>query len=308
MDELQLVRELGTEVPLRDATALEPTRARLLAESAAHPPVQPRRPRRPRWRLAWAGGLTAGLAAALAVVLVAGHQTGSPTRTGGHHAPAAVTDPAQVLRLAADETRSRTFVEPRADQFLYTKTQNPTSVVETWASVDGTHDGLMIEHVAGRTITTVVRGCVDGKRLADLDGKPNAPKYEDCQPTPAYQPNLPTDSAHMLTYLDQQAKGGTDTTNSRAKNILELAGRYLRPATQAALFEAASKVPGLTLVKDAKDAAGRPGVGISWPSGCSDATTCGATMVFDTSSYALLGTNYTATLASGVVDTVQQTP
>jgi hypothetical protein len=307
MDELRLVRELGTEVPLPDTTALAPTRARLMAETATHPPVQARRPR-PRWRIAWAGGLAAGLAAALAVVLVAGHQTSGPTRTSGHHAPAAATGPVQVLQLAAHEARSRTFVTPRADQFLYTKVQDPHSVVETWASVDGTRDGLMIEHAGGKTITTVVRGCVHGKRLADLDGKPNAPKYEDCQPNPAYQPNLPTDSAHMLAYLDQQAKGGTDTTNSRAKNILDLAGRYLPPATQAALFEAATKVPGLTLVKGAKDAAGRPGVGISWPSGCSDTKTCGATMVFDTTSYALLGTNYTATLASGVVDTLRQTP
>jgi hypothetical protein len=80
---------------------------------------------------------------------------------------------------------------------------------------------------------------------------------------------LPTDVDGMLAYLLKNGNGVPGDMNGLGKDILNLASdHFLRPKARAALFQVAAKIPGLAVVKNAKDGAGRSGVGIAWARNC----------------------------------------
>ncbi|MBB5804645.1 hypothetical protein F4560_004413 [Saccharothrix ecbatanensis] len=320
MDELQLVRELGDETPLPDQESLAPARAAFMAGIAERGSV---RLRKRRSRYALVGTSAIGLAAAVAATIVL-MPAGQPV-TGGNavatspssaqssatsSAPSSgeVTDPVRLLGHAARAARDDTSTPPRPDQFVYARSAvDDGPEREIWQSVDGTRDGL-IHQPDGTKIP--LPGCRDGQMAVDKGPELVPGITQPCEPRPAYRSDLPTDADGMLAYLDANASGKPGSVNARGKDVLGLINEsLLPPLSRAALYEAAARVPGLSVVPDARDAAGRPGVGITWPvPPGSSAEAQAVVIVFDKDTYELLGTNFHAIKALAVVDQVGQRP
>ncbi|MFF7979927.1 hypothetical protein ACFZDK_12470 [Streptomyces sp. NPDC007901] len=79
----------------------------------------------------------------------------------------------------------------------------------------------------------------------------------------------------------------------------------LLPALDAALYRAAAKVPGVSVVVHAKDYTGRTGIGLSFKEKENDGRTV---WVFDTDSLDFLGSTDEALLDVGVTDKAGETP
>ncbi|PSL53085.1 hypothetical protein B0I31_110176 [Saccharothrix carnea] len=309
MDELRLLRALGDETPLPDEASLAPVRANVLAGLA--------RRRRPRRRFALVGASAIGLAAAVAAaVTLLPTSPPAPTVPGGQaqspptSAVAPVTDAVRLLNFAAEAARAEPAVNPRPDQFVYTRSSvdsNGGAPREIWLSVDGTRDGVLYDH----GLRIPLAGCKDGKAVVIKGDRVVPGLTDDCEPHPAYRSDLPTDVDGMLAYLDANASGSEPgNVNSRGKDVLRLINESMVPsAARAALYEAAARVPGLSVVPDARDAAGRPGLGITWPPPAgSEADAEPVVIVFDPTTYELLGTTFHAIEAQAVVDQPGQRP
>jgi hypothetical protein len=292
MDELDLIRERAEAVGFAPAEHLAPARERLLAAARGDRPHRSR-----RWF--WAAGASIGLAAAITAVVAL-----APAEQVGIGVGVAHADPVKVLTEAAGAALKEPAKAPRPDQFLYVRTENPDHHTrEVWLSADGTRDGLIGD--------IEVRGCHDGK--APYSGPYDPAKKgstEDCRPSPAYRADLPATADGMLAYLGTLpgTKGGD--VSSMGKKVFMLAyERALTPASYAALFKAAAKVPGLEALDRVTDGAGRPGVGITWPVPPGSAP--GAkpiVLVFDATTHQFLGTDDSAVTVKTFVDEVGQRP
>lgn len=283
MDDLQLVRELD-DTPLKSADQLAAARAQLVAD------MKPARRGR-AGIIAVATIAVAAAAAAVAVVL----PSGTPDPAGPD---AAITEPrpqvdtaVQLLNYAAAAARSKPDEVPRPDQFYYLRDGG----WEAWLSVDGTHDGRVNTGKGDPPHT--LPGCVDGRsKMLDKAGQPMS-TTQPCTPRRRYRDDLPTTADEMLKFLQGDDKGRP--VNSYGKDVLSMFSQSYLPGPQrAALFEAATRVPGLTLVQNVSS--GRPGIGISWPSPSGEPTV----MVFDRNTYEYLGTKNEPLDASGFVDQV----
>ncbi|MFI6305300.1 CU044_5270 family protein [Amycolatopsis thailandensis] len=302
MDELQLIAERTGSVPLAESDALGAARARLMAEIAATETenVAPLKNRR-RW--VWTGVGAAGLAAAITAVVA--------LAPAGMEPPTAAADPVAVLRAAAAAALKTPDKSPKPGQFVYTKTEQPDGVRESWLSADGTHDGL-IKMPDGSA--DLVPGCRNGRAQVYKGAEPLKGVTEPCTPRPGYRPDLPTDVDAMFAHLNgdnADHSGEKGDYNAMGKDVLALANEtYLPAAVRAALYGAAAKVPGLRAVDHVKDAAGRPGVGITWPLRPEDDPKVAkpTMIVFAADTFLYLGGNGTAVTASGVVDAVGQRP
>ncbi|MFE7975739.1 CU044_5270 family protein [Streptomyces shenzhenensis] len=84
------------------------------------------------------------------------------------------------------------------------------------------------------------------------------------RPTYKWLASLPTDPDELLDELDRltMKEKGQERAQTIFHKIGELLGNVMPPRTAAALYEAAAKIPGVKLVDDAVDPAGRHGVGI----------------------------------------------
>jgi hypothetical protein len=309
MDELALLKDMADTTPLPGHADLAPARARLMgaishtsstiSQPATVTPAAIRNPaapakRRRRSRFLVSGAAVVGLAAAITGVV----SLGALEPVGVAPAKASASE---ILHQAADAARAQPATPPRPDQFVYTRSESKDGVREAWLSADGTRDG-MVKQQGG---THVLPGCVNGQRqVRDKADKPIPGQTEACEARPAHQPGLPTDAAAMREYLTA-LPGGEDKTNSLGKNIASLVSEdYVPPASLAALFEAMADMDGLEIVPNAKDGAGRPGVGVSW-SHQGHATT----LVFDEKTHAFLGfADYGAVLQQAVVDSAGQQP
>ena len=71
----------------------------------------------------------------------------------------------------------------------------------------------------------------------------------------------------MRAFVAENAKGDRPTPMPPARRSSTTSPTaYLRPRALAALYEAAATMSDLQAVKPVMDAAGRPGIGITWPS------------------------------------------
>ncbi|MEV6907327.1 CU044_5270 family protein [Amycolatopsis sp. NPDC051071] len=285
MDEMQLLRELGNETPAPPTEDLAAARASLLAGIAGERPAPPKP--RPLRRLAWAGGVAVGLAAAAAAVVAL-----SPA------ARIAPEPPKHVLLVAAEVVREQPELRPRADQFVYSRHQRADGwYYEQWSSVDGVHDGRF--DMNGQVGTAA--GCRDGKRALPAD---EGGGTRDCLPFRTYYPDLPTNPDAVLTYLREDHRGegnGGHEMNIEAMNLIE---SVLTPAARSALYEALSKIPELSVRTGTRDPAGRPAVTVSWSAG-------GMPLEFylDPATYEYRGRDGSGALvAHGIVDKVGQKP
>jgi hypothetical protein len=290
MDEMQLLHDFAGPAKLPAAGELAGARTALVTAAARSP--------RSRRRVVWGGLTAAGLAAAVTAVLVL-----TPVEDGGRTAPRTETDPVRILYNAAALARAQPDAEPRPDQFVYTRTRIADGREnEMWASADGTHDGFQVLFGHG----TSVAGCRDGKRVQqESHGRTVTNR---CEPVPAFLADLPTNADAMLAYLRKSTYGEGGTLRDLGNEVADLAGGYLRPATRAALYEAVAKVPGLVLRPDAKDATGRPVLGLTW-AGTEAEAGDPEEFLFDPVTFAYLGSGTTGLVVSrGIVDAVRQRP
>jgi hypothetical protein len=315
MDELRLVRDVRPDYPLREPAELTAAGDPLLAAIGAQRAGRPGPHRSRRWR--WAGGAAALVAAAAAGVVVLvlvtaapGGRTGQPPAPGGE-----ATGPvraANVLHLAARAALREPAGVPRADQYVYTRTVmvGETTARETWTSVDGTHDGLIVQPESPkdpRTARLLLPGCRKGRSAVTKGGQVVPGMSEPCTASPAYRGDLPTDADAMAAYLEKNCCSGGHNLNAYTDAVEQVISEaYTTPAQRAALFEAAARIPGLTAVRDVTDGAGRHGVGVTWKSDIGGGRTRTEAIVFDSNTYRLLGTDNTAVLDSAVVDAVGQ--
>ncbi|WP_405448960.1 CU044_5270 family protein [Streptomyces erythrochromogenes] len=227
------------------------------------------RPARTRARRPMALFLTAGAATCAVALAVTFGMNGS-----GEQPPPARPEPAAVqlldrVALAAQEAPAPAV---RDGQFLYTKTTgHSTSLSETgnggmeagktdesaerWVSVGG----------AAGTLTRTARGTTTdpaaGKDKASING-----------PTYRFLETLPTDPDRLLEtiYADARLNHGADSgsTTGPDQEAFVAIGDLLRtveapPGVSAALYRAAARIPGVVLVPEATDAAGRTGVAVA---------------------------------------------
>ncbi|MER7350205.1 CU044_5270 family protein [Streptomyces aurantiacus] len=218
------------------------------SENRAEPPATARR-RRPWLRPALVAG-------AVAASVAAGLFVASPF--GGDSAEAAPSKEtvAMLKEIAAAAKRSPAPKDVRDDQFTYIKSkvsyrsdegQDPLHQREIWLSVDGRHTSLLHEPANGHKNTRM---------------KPELPLFVTDSNYRNLQ-KLPTDPVNMLDWLNKVA----DEENNGKPFVAvgDLTREALMPPEQAAaLYLAAAKIPGVELVDDAVDAAGRHGVAIAW--------------------------------------------
>ncbi|KUO13654.1 CU044_5270 family protein [Streptomyces sp. DSM 15324] len=245
-----------------------------------HQDHQDQRSRRPRIvpsRLPWpallAGAVAVALAAGLTVGVGAGRDAGSaPDRAAVSGAPGGGSRSAvgTLDRIAA--VAMRTDVGPVRDgQFVYVRTRVSENESDWGKPVKpgALHDrevwfsqkqgplveyGLIRENGDDFPIRILVPKGSDGE-AAGID-----------RPTYAWLASLPTDPGALLRklYAETPVSEGEDRDQAVFQRIGELVAEQLLPsATAAAIYQATARIPGVTEVADAVDAAGRHGIAIA---------------------------------------------
>ncbi|MEU5426666.1 CU044_5270 family protein [Streptomyces olivoreticuli] len=197
--------------------------------------------------------------------------------------------PAAVERISLAAAK-QPALEPRADQFIYVESKvsflrgennngkeknwiTPIHQRQIWKSPDGTK-GFLYEPG---------HGLID-KKGEDLDDGEHG--TGDHRHSYNSLKALPTDPDALLKRLYQGGKPGDHDADWMAfKEIGQLLQEQIAPpSTSAALYKAAARIPGVTLVDRTVDAAGRPGIAIAFTIGDSRKE-----WVFDKNTYDYLG-------------------
>jgi hypothetical protein len=277
---MTLLRNVVDEVPLPTATDLAPARARLMAGLMAE------RPRKSRKRLVLSGATVVGLAAAITGVVAFGG-----LESVGVAPPEA--EAVAFLHQAADVVRELPATPPLPGQFVYSRSETTEGAREAWHSADGEHDGMIRQQ--GMDIP--LPGCEDGRRRV-MRGDYDMGTTEPCDAQPAYR-RLPTDTAGMRAYLEGKPNDFDVLLHFAIQET------YVSPPSMAALFEVMADYPGLEIVEDATDGAGRHGVGLTWAQPVDQQE---VTLVFDPETHVFLGTEDTAIFEHAIVDAVGERP
>ncbi|GAA1386662.1 CU044_5270 family protein [Kitasatospora putterlickiae] len=246
-----------------------------------------------RGRIGWVAvpALAGGLA--LALVLSSGGE-GAPAsppqarqsaQQGATALNAAPVGAAQLLSQAADTAAGRPDPKPGKNQFVYIESigaygrvglangeseMNPAVRRQIWHSVNGSQWGLLKqERRPGEpSVDELPRESGDPRPAPRADGGiwlSPIPKPVINGPTYAYLAKLPTDPDVLLKKIYEETKGAGPGPDEEAFVTI---GDLLReqiapPAVSAALYRAAAKIPGVTLVNDSVDAAGRHGTAVA---------------------------------------------
>ncbi|MER5206869.1 CU044_5270 family protein [Streptomyces sp. NPDC002825] len=143
----------------------------------------------------------------------------------------------------------------------------PAHQREVWLSVDGSRPGLLREPGAADTELGA-----EGP-VYELDGPGATPRKTTLEtaapsvtnPTHAYVAALPTDPDALLRLVREQTRAGVGDADQRAFTAIGtlLAETWAPPKVTAALYDAAARIPGVTVLPSAKDAAGREGVAVA---------------------------------------------
>ncbi|MFD5371301.1 MULTISPECIES: CU044_5270 family protein [unclassified Streptomyces] len=286
--------------------------------AAAHPA----RERRARGglRLGWIAAPVAACAVVAGAVVLAPQEgpAGSPGRVSAGR-PAA-PDAVRVLSGAALAAAAAPAPDARPGGYVYVKSLvahagrdaaggpaalPPAHQREVWLPVDGGRPGLLREPGAADTEL--------GAELPvyELDGPGATPRRTTLataapsvtNPTHAYVAALPTDPDALLRLIRDQTRGGEGDADQRAFTAIGtlLAETWAPPKVTAALYGAAARIPGVTLLPSAKDAAGREGVAVARTAHGEQTQ-----WIFDRTTSAFLGerTVLTGTTSAGPAGTV----
>ncbi|MEU2562844.1 CU044_5270 family protein [Streptomyces longispororuber] len=203
--------------------------------------------------------LVAGaVAAAVAAGLVVAQPFSEDTAQAGPPSKETVAMLEDIAEAAGRQPAPKNL---RDDQFVYIKTREryvetgsdetarlqPLHVREYWQSVDGKHTEVVNDRVDG----------FDHERMP-----PDLPLAEGSQDYRSLQ-KMPGDPVNMRDWLYRVASGGESRDQNAFVLVGDLCGGLMPPKQAAALYLAASRIPGVELVDDAVDAAGRRGVAIA---------------------------------------------
>ncbi len=221
--------------------------------------TEPRPARRSWLRPALAAGAVAVAAALTLVVLPSGG-----TDTSAQPPSKATVALLEDIALAAEHQDG--YGDMRDDQYVYVDSKvswaqyeegektkiPPLHRFESWHSVDGTRAGLYRE--TGR-----------GQWAGEPDAQPGEPGYE-VSANYKHLSTLPTDPDEMYDWLRRTAPkySGQETHQAMFVLVADLTRDAIVPPEQsAALYRAVARIPGVTVVENAVDAAGRKGVAIT---------------------------------------------
>ncbi|MFE7532508.1 CU044_5270 family protein [Kitasatospora sp. NPDC057542] len=255
-------------------------RGHLMSEFARGPAAGAR-----RIRLGWVAlpALAGGLA--LSLVLA-----GGPVERGADSTrPVA----AVVLDRAARAAEQQSAPAVRGDQFVYVKSLDDWAKSEgeaardreLWRSVDGSRRELLL-----------LDGHLPNPGGSDEHGEPEPVPYSGIG-SYAYVAALPTDPDALLARIHADTAGlgpGPDEEAFRTVGDL-LREQIAPPAVSAALYRAAAKIPGVTVIDSVTDAAGRPGIAVARRDGGGKVE---SQWIFDRADYTFLGER-TVALADG---------
>ncbi|PAZ10932.1 hypothetical protein CLM62_38455 [Streptomyces sp. SA15] len=259
------------------------------------------RERAPRRRFAMIAVPLATATAVAATVVVS---------TVGSKTPTTDQEAVDLLNRIAAVAAAKKSVTVRDDQYVYIRTQGSLEITEVedsgtqifrrsnWTAVNGKRPGLArITVLSGPNLPghRTAKGTPEDMRLSP---NPNVTTYRELEA-------LPTDPDALLKKIYADTKGQGPTHHGAA---LEMIGDMLDDATLlpevgAALYRATAKIPGVSVVENAKDLAGRPGIGLTFKDRDDRDT-----WVFDKKSLNYLGSEEEALLGVGVVDKIGETP
>jgi hypothetical protein len=328
MNEMDLIKDFFAEARPPGPERLATARARVIAaiEGAAQsspalggPARALRRTRRTaqagssrrlltRPRLAISGAVAAVAAVA---VIVTGIIPLGATGTGIR------LDAAMVLHRAARAALVQPV--PRHNQFIYTDVSSvggrprQSQTIQTWLSADGSRAGAQ-RLTPCYQANNRPRSCT--YKAPRYRGSPALVSY-------AWVKTLPTDPRALLTYLEGNSgcnqlprnpqTSGLDRYDAAYSEIYVILGTLylLPPKLGAALFDAAAKIPGVTVLPHVVDAAGGQGVAVAMTPAVGPA---GAhtryELIFDPHTYRFIGSQAVTTgsargtvlLASGLLN------
>ncbi len=312
MNEVELLNQLRDGLPAARPEVRAAARAGLMTriEHSAQPPRSHAVPpwwRRPRLRLVAVGACLA----ALLIVLPIGIFGGS-----GKVQPAV----AQVLRDAAEVAATQEPVAPGPGQYLFTRSkdaylsavgydpgdphcQRPPceasatwsvlvpSVRESWVSFDGSRRGR-VRVVSGKP-RFVSAGQRAGWVAAGSPPLPRAGRIEDSGLSSGgmLDPSeLPPDPVRLRHLIEARKIRGVEGPPGEAETFT-LIGDMLREAylpadVRAAIYRLTAELPGVELLGEVHDPAGRPGTGIAFTDRKRGTR---HELIFDSSTSALLG-------------------
>ncbi|MFD1545298.1 CU044_5270 family protein [Nonomuraea guangzhouensis] len=282
MNDLDIVRDLRSQVRQTEDRDLREARRRLLASMTPAP--RPRRLPRMVFRVAAAGALALAITAGVTVV----QNLGTDTPGRGTVSPPAWVPVANAETLAKRATAAAagtTDVYPRADQWIYVKrdfyrspkvmntSQKPSTtesrhVEEQWIRGDGKERARREE---GSETVTRIHGGADPHLRYDPD----------------YLRSLPLEPSALRRSLQKDTEEATPLRGERAVfSRVSLILQEGAPAARlrAALYTVLSQLDGVGVEQKVRDVVGREGMGLYM-----DADTERREILIDPKSYDLLG-------------------
>ncbi|MFJ2113865.1 CU044_5270 family protein [Streptomyces sp. NPDC087850] len=155
-----------------------------------------------------------------------------------------------------ESTDASTYVRTDSDTDTSTLVSEKPHRRQMWLSADGTKGWL---------IDPSVNDSPEGETLSLPDERGNAPVASLNGPSYDYLTGLTTDPDKLLAKIYRETKGMGNTPDQQAFDTIgDLLSQSYPPAPlYSALFRTAAKIPGVVVVKDAEDAAGRKGVAVA---------------------------------------------
>lgn len=267
--------------------------------TAATPVLPQRRTwlRRPAFTLPAVGFALAGVVGA--VVLSLPHDDAGPR--GG--APVSV----EALQPAGPQAGTRTDVGQRLNQMALVAATRPDVTVKPgqFVYVAGKFTWMQVERNQDTGKTTIKPIASDRKKWEPADGKGgwliatgvgdpaggiplegDPPQF--LTPSPLMLADLPTDPDELIKRIYAESKGrGTSPDSQAFTAVGDLLGESYPPAQlYSSLFKAAAKIPGVMVVEDAVDGAGRHGVAVARVDEVNGERT---ELIFDRKDYTYLG-------------------
>ncbi|MFG3036390.1 CU044_5270 family protein [Streptomyces sp. NPDC048330] len=279
-----------------------------------------RAPRR-RPRAGWIAAPAVACAVVAGVVVLAPGEppAGTPGRVSVDRS--ASPDAVRVLSGAALAAASAPVPDVGAGGFVYVRslvafagrsadggpaTLPPAHRREVWLSADGSRPGLLREAGAADAplgaaeppVYELDRRGAEPRRSGPATRAPSV-----TEPTHAYVAALPTDPDALLRLVRDGTRAGGGDADQRAFTAIGtlLAETWAPPKVTAALYRAAARIPGVTVLPSATDAAGREGVAVARTAHGEQTQ-----WIFDRTTSAFLGqrTVLTETTSAGAAGTV----
>ncbi|MFC5747551.1 CU044_5270 family protein [Actinomadura rugatobispora] len=209
-------------------------------------------------------GLRLAVAAAAALAITAG--VGVAGQIGGDAVPpgpvlpeirlASAAETGRVLDRAAAAAESRPVTAPKAQQWVYTKMRLTTGAKPAGAVAGGPY----------RTDEWELWRRADGKQFAAYKNGEIEVNHEMVSSVIAARYNpIPTDPAALLRKVGGDRPKGREMAYLTLITLLR--DNVYPPATEATIFRAIKLIPGVTLLKDRADAAGRPALALGLTTG-----------------------------------------